>query len=825
MPVFGQTPLCVLSENKWYLCPEIPRIQVNKRGGFLVWLSVHRFVYFKQTELYNYYSLCTEFLQFSSCQAKEVLKWTFADQWLLKRCLGSVRGMRRFCSFVKGTRGEELVTFFVKVERLLQIHWQQDGSQRNRYQALLTVIKAVHLTEGSSIMTTCRIPSEGLLKIFSGSEPGGMDQILYEMRSKALCRLQSYWLPQYLCSCKFSITKLKECASILKEYEDIASNLTLVDIPALLDPLGWSLGSPPSEGPTVTRTYCSKVRKRLLWRVSSASLGPRTGPLPVVPILPSKSLSNLDSSSTDPMIPPHACMETPICHLPSITTTPVTSTPDPPSRPVWGTPHYDEHLSLALSADALAGGPYENFLRVSGQRVMLHHLGLWQELDGFLNLLLKMEDGPSKALRQVLARKIMAVYLSDAWQCVSRPEGEWCTTYLTKSTVCHLINLLPSGNVMPWIYTAKQELCQVGVKPFLTAVCGGHQIENMESRCIIYTSSHSLITKSCIQGMSFSPHVSDLYDLPFETLAEKYPKVAVEAISKTHRLYYDWKPVQGMIQITFKLFLSASMINKSMKHNNKIPKKSFHLMKDKDHSFAEKPSMRPRFLEEVMRSPTNLDFFKRYLRAYDAHGALNFYHEVDKLRHVDSLLQKTKINSIVSPLKNPVYNCPPLGSQTMVLVPSGYSSYSFITLRFSGYMPSMESRQIESVDLSSEEVDSSHLKRRVINHKLITVEFLVNDLSFYLETESICDLVTGWDVFLVCLLNDNALLHQKAEMIIKLFLKSEISPKLRVWFLNVPLSLSTDDYTTLRFTVHDGLNLVLPQTRLECKKLRQPIIV
>ncbi|XP_036821963.1 uncharacterized protein LOC118944819 isoform X2 [Oncorhynchus mykiss] len=709
--------------------------------------------------------------------------------------------------------GEELVTFFVKVERLLQIHWQQDGSQRNRYQALLTVIKAVHLTEGSSIMTTCRIPSEGLLKIFSGSEPGGMDQILYEMRSKALCRLQSYWLPQYLCSCKLSITKLKECASIVKEYEDIASNLTLVEIPALLDPLGWSLGSPPSEGPTVTRTYCSKVRKRLLWRahqrpgtglrvgaagmpdgpamqqwlpmagdgdqgectnivhlmsrhgeeivvsgdkthggngkregrskrggsgsskrststpllrkVSSASLGPRTG----VPILPSKSLSNLDSSSTDPIIPPHACMETPICHLPSITTTPVTSTPDPPSRPVWGTPHYDEHLSLALSADALAGGPYENFLRVSGQRVMLHHLGLWQELDGFLNLLLKMEDGPSKALRQVLARKIIAVYLSDAWQCVSRPEGEWCTTYLTKSTVCHLINLLPSGNVMPWIYTAKQELCQVGVKPFLTAVCGGHQSENMESRFIIYTSSHSLITKSCIQCLSTkfslfpfeqilgptynafldeedkvilfylftqnevkgkvsrratapssaptapeqqvrrmrealalcqacaeplteetwallpledvrtggSVHLhyrkTNLYDLPFETLAEKYPKVAVEAISKTHRLYYDWKPVQ---EETKKPVVTSS------------PKKSFHLMKDKDHSFAEKPSMRPRFLEEVMRSPTNLDFFKRYLRAYDAHGALNFYHEVDKLRNVDSLVQKTKINSIVS---------------------------------------------------------------------------------------------------------------------------------------------------------------------------------
>nr|XP_046213699.1 regulator of G-protein signaling protein-like [Oncorhynchus gorbuscha] len=1010
--------------------------------------------------------------------------------------------MRRFCSFVKGTRGEELVTFFVKVERLLQIHWQQDGSQRNRYQALLTVIKAVHLTEGSSIMTTCRIPSEGLLKIFSGSEPGGMDQILYEMRSKALCRLQSYWLPQYLCSCKLSITKLKECASIVKEYEDIASNLTLVEIPALLDPLGWSLGSPPSEGPTVTRTYCSKVRKRLLWRahqrpgtglrvgaagmpdgpamqqwlpmagdgdqgectnivhlmsrhgeeivvsgdkthggngkresrskrggsgsskrststpllrkVSSASLGHRTAPLPVVPILPSKSLSNLDSSSTDPIIPPHACMETPICHLPSITTTPVTSTPDPPSRPVWGTPHYDEHLSLALSADALAGGPYENFLRVSGQTVMLHHLGLWQELDGFLNLLLKMEDGPSKALRQVLARKIMAVYLSDAWQCVSRPEGEWCTTYLTKSTVCHLINLLPSGNVMPWIYTAKQELCQIlgptynafldeedkvilfylftqnevkgkvsrrATAPSSAPTAPEQQVRRMREALALCQACAEPLTEETWAllpledvrtGGSVHLHYrkTNLYDLPFETLAEKYPKVAVEAISKTHRLYYDWKPVQ---EETKKPVVTSS------------PKKSFHLMKDKDHSFAEKPSMRPRFLEEVMRSPTNLDFFKRYLRAYDAHGALNFYHEVDKLRHVDSLLQKTKINSIVSRFLRradakdylqcsanlisqipkmryvspdiifaaqdlviksleatwfkkyqetfpPCTNVTDTSTRTIVLtnklkhVWSVFSGFiksickfrhamkdNLTRSKFEGYlrhnwqdfslryMPSMGSRQIESVDLSSEEVDSSHLKRRVINHKLITVEFLVNDLSFYLETESFRNMADSGTMMASAGMygeNDNALLHQKAEMIIKLFLKSEISPKLRVniaetardsiqqafamgkvdrglfheaimavfpnlifcwkkfcsqkvkkgivgdnskkedstklhdylhpfnsdWYRKVQTTMSMmDDYTTLRFTVHDGLNLVLPQTRLElCASVLSP---
>ncbi|CAB1317416.1 unnamed protein product, partial [Coregonus sp. 'balchen'] len=1053
LPVFGQTPLCVLSENKWYLCPEIPHIQDVRRGGFLVWLSVHRFVFFKQTELYHYYSLCKEFLQFSSCQAKEVLKWTFADQWLLKRCLGSVRGMRRFCSFVKGTR-------------------------------------------------------EGLLKIFSGSEPGGMDQILDQMRSKALCCLQSYWLPQYLSSCKLSITKLKECASIAKEYEDVASNLTLVENPAPLDPMGWSLGSPPSEGLTVTRTYCSKVRKRLLWRahqrpntghwvgaagkpdgpamqqwlpmagdgdqgectnivhymsrhgeeivvggdkkhggsgkregrskrgesgsskrstrtllrkVSSATLGPRTGPLPVMPILPSKSLSSLDSSSSsDPIIPPHACMETPICHLPSITptTTPVPPTPSPPSRTVWGTPHYDEHLSLALSADALAGGPYENFLRVRGQGVMLHHLGLWQELDGFLNLLLKMEEGPSKALRQVLARKLMAVYLSDAWQCVSRPEGERCTTYLTKSTVCHLINLLPSGNVMPWIYTAKQELCQIlgptynafldeedkvllfylfsqnevkgkvshgATAPSSAPTAPEQQVRRMREALALCQAIAEPLTEETwallplediSRGGSVHLHYrkTNLYDLPFETLAEKYPKVAVEAISKTHRLYYDWKPVQG---ITFKLFISASMINKSMKHNNKMcpseetkkpvvtssTKKPFHLMKDKDHSFAKKPSMRPRFLGE------------RYLRAYDAHGALNFYHEVDKLRHVDSLLQKTKINSIVarflrradakdylqcsanlisqipkmrhvSPdilfaaqdlvIKSleatwfkkyqetfpPCTNVIDTSKRTVILtnklkhVWSVFSRLIKSICKFRNamkdiltrskfeaylrhnwhdfslrYIPSMGSRQIESVDLCSEAVDSSNLKRRVINRKLITVEFLVNDLSFYLETErNMADSDTMMASAGMYGENDNALLHQKAEMIIKLFLKSDISPKLRVniaesardsiqqafamgkvdrglfheaimaifpnlifcWkkfcsqkvkkgivgdyskkedstdlhdylhplnsdlYRKVQTTMSmTDDCATLRFTVQDGLNLVLPQTRLE----------
>lgn len=52
----------------------------------------------------------------------------------------------------------------------------------------------------------------------------------------------------------------------------------------------------------------------------------------------------------------------------------------------------------------------------------------------------------------------------------------------------------------------------------------------------------------------------------------------------------------------------------------------------KDHSFAQRSSMRPRYLGK-MKSPTNLDFFKRYLKPYDAHGALKIYQEVDKLQN------------------------------------------------------------------------------------------------------------------------------------------------------------------------------------------------
>lgn len=53
--------------------------------------------------------------------------------------------------------GKELVSFCVRVSRLFNMDCE-DAGQKHRYRALLTVIRAIHLTEGSSIMAICHIP-------------------------------------------------------------------------------------------------------------------------------------------------------------------------------------------------------------------------------------------------------------------------------------------------------------------------------------------------------------------------------------------------------------------------------------------------------------------------------------------------------------------------------------------------------------------------------------------------------------------------------------------------------------------------------------------
>uniref|UniRef100_A0A8C5LBR1 Regulator of G-protein signaling like 1 n=1 Tax=Jaculus jaculus TaxID=51337 RepID=A0A8C5LBR1_JACJA len=75
------------------------------------------------------------------------------------------------------------------------------------------------------------------------------------------------------------------------------------------------------------------------------------------------------------------------------------------------------------------------------------------------------------------------------------------------------------------------------------------------------------------------------------------------------------------------------------------------------------------------------------------------------------------------------------------------------------------------------------VKRRIFGHRIITVNFAINDMYFFSEMEKFNDLVSSAHILQVKKAfneNDIILLRSKLNIILKLFLVSDIPPKLRV---------------------------------------------
>ncbi|PNJ53667.1 RGSL1 isoform 15, partial [Pongo abelii] len=64
-----------------------------------------------------------------------MMRWKKADQWLLQKCIGGVRGMWRFYSYLTGSAGEELVDFWILTEKILSID-EMDLEVRDYYLSL-----------------------------------------------------------------------------------------------------------------------------------------------------------------------------------------------------------------------------------------------------------------------------------------------------------------------------------------------------------------------------------------------------------------------------------------------------------------------------------------------------------------------------------------------------------------------------------------------------------------------------------------------------------------------------------------------------------------
>nr|BAB64512.1 hypothetical protein [Macaca fascicularis] len=91
------------------------------------------------------------------------------------------------------------------------------------------------------------------------------------------------------------------------------------------------------------------------------------------------------------------------------------------------------------------------------------------------------------------------------------------------------------------------------------------------------------------------------------------------------------------------------------------------------------------------------------------------------------------------------------------------------------------STNVRSAD--QENGDTTLVKRRVFGHRIITVNFVINDLYFFSEMEKFNNLVSSAHMLQVNRAyneNDVILMRSKMNIIQKLFLNSDIPPKLRV---------------------------------------------
>uniref|UniRef100_A0A9J8C5I3 RGS domain-containing protein n=1 Tax=Cyprinus carpio carpio TaxID=630221 RepID=A0A9J8C5I3_CYPCA len=828
LPVFGQTPLYMLKENKWLMWPNVPFAQVDT-GAFLKWLDTHRMVYFKQTELYHSFILCTEILDFVSCKSTE----------------------------------EELLLFCVRVSMMLSMKEEknEDAFQTLNRQALQKAIRLSHLSEGSVILSVCHIHAEDMTDLLTKEHPlSAQKRVLAEMRKKALCRLQSYWLPQFLNCCKSWLWRVPECQPIVEKYTYFSS-------PPAPSPSSRER-EPCKMNPTLSpaKSYCSKRSKRLLWSSNKPNTV-RSQSNSICLWLPPAGQEDLKCSNI--AHPPqsnaetsvqatvhHTCAQTPACQIPCRV-----NVHPPPS---------DVHCYLqpALSAEALAAGPFRSYLRAQDLVEKQEMLDLLEDLDFFLLLVLKAQgEDPVCAQRQTAAQRIIEKYLKGKMPCCERLDSNTCH---------HLRSLLPSSAAVPWIYRAKYEICkelQDVFESFLDAedealvshlYSRSEKIEEELLFCGFETETEAHFTQTealvlcggCCSRLDPDALSQDswalvaLQDLQRGgSLLHKYNTDASEEPSITTGSDITTPLAQDVPELKAKCFNNLRM--KTLK---------------KDSIILEKPSTKPRSFEEVLTSSQYIGHFRQFLQEHNADGALLFIQEAESLRTVEPKRQKAKIRAIVDkffrrqdseeylqcsadiissvpqmdtvPLEviftiqhlvaksleatwfkqyqEAFYSCSPVTSESNLRGPlllyklktNAWTAFSSFIRSVTKFLSALEDRDFRSefedylihdykhfsqpCAVRSKALQSSDIcsdgekfkpKMRSIINKTVIADFLVNDLSFYMECERFRHLADAGDIMAsegMYSENDYAMLHQKAELIISIFLHSNLSQKLMI---------------------------------------------
>ncbi|XP_051753293.1 regulator of G-protein signaling protein-like [Ctenopharyngodon idella] len=687
------------------------------------------------------------------------------------------------------------------------------------------------------------------------------------MRRKALSRLQSYWLPQFLHCCKSWLWRVPECQPIVEKYTSFSS-------PPVQSPSSREREqSNTNPTPSPAKSYCSKRSKLHLWsshkpnteRLQSNSIclwlhpasqeDPKGSQCSNIAHRSQELHRNTDCiqpSENMKAIVHHTCVQTPGCQIPCCV-----NIHAPPS---------DLHCYLqpALSAEGLAGGPFRSYLRAQGLVEKQQMLDLLEELDFFLLLALKAQgEDPVCAQRQTVAQRITETYLKETMPC--------CVC-LDPNTSQQLRSLLPSSAAVPWIYMAKYEICkelQETYDSFLDAedkALMSHLSSRSEDSAQLLFSGFETETEVHLtqtEALVLCEGCCSRLD-PADLSQDSWAFVALQDLQKGGSLLHKYNVINASEEP--KLMTESDIIT-PLAQDVPVSKATSLQVKTlkKDTIIYEKPSTKPRSFEEAITTTQYMNHFKQFLQEHGADGALLFIQEAEALRTVERKRQKAKIRAIVDKFfrrEDPmdylqcsadiITNVTQMGTvppdiiytiQHLVaksLEATWFKQYqeSFSTCsidsselsvrgplmmdlkantwetlgRFirsvSKFLAAIEKREIraefeeylmqnykhfsepcvvraKAQQTSDLNTDGEKFKPKIryIFNKTVIVDFLVNDLSFYMECERFRHLADAGDVMASEGLyseTDYAMLHHKAELIINIFLQSDLSPKLLI---------------------------------------------
>ncbi|XP_075853112.1 regulator of G-protein signaling protein-like [Microcebus murinus] len=679
LPVFGQTPFYTVENSQWSLWPELPYNLVAKYKGLLTWLEKYRLPFFCKTNLCFHYILCQELISFiKSPEGAKMMRWKKADEWLLQKCIGGVGGMWRFCSYLKGSAGEELVDFWILAEKILSID-ELDLEVRDYYLSLLLVLKATHLQEGSRVVTLCNMNIKSLLNlsIWHPNQSTTRRETLSHMQKVALFKLQSYWLPNFYTHAKMAMAKEEACHSLMQEYETRLYSICCTHAGGL--PLNMTIKASLH----FQKRYSSRKAKRKIWQLIDSG---------------SWSLDMDVEPDSNIMAPQEMCpQEKEVIQAPSLK---VASSKERAVSPLGKDSHcarkcrmkkkakshlhmeglfetkfstdlrtatpiinYSSHQTMkkamrqnlsigythwALCADAYAGNPFRNHLKQLDLKVEIRLLDLWQDLHHFLSVLMNNRKNGDAIFRHMLGNRICELYLNE--QIGPRLP-------LKSQIIKGLKEVLPSGTVNPWIPKAQKEICQM-LGPWYDEF-----LKEEDYWFLVFTTQHKLVSAKWHKRDSITKEENALLYKRIQKSLElsqalasmeemdsmHWQKIATEDLRQGGSLQVELLSPVFLVDMSKMSFSELCFKNPKMAiekisddyktYCEKAPPVDFSLefiKEPKKHvpsqtklppsrrSTLRKPSLRPRNLAEVLLNAQHLEYFREFLRERKAESPLQF---------------------------------------------------------------------------------------------------------------------------------------------------------------------------------------------------------